>query len=386
MIQPLESGVVKTIFVEEGQLVEVGELLIELDTTASEADSERLAAEQLALKLDRARIESVLAALRAKAGQVIGGSVDADAGFANLSGATEAQVRLQRKRSNKQLVEYWARVAALEDEERQKRAERAAVTERINQLDATVPLITERVEALAKLLEQDLVARTKWLELEQARIEQVKERDVQKNNLAMLEAAIASIKKRQAVLKAEFEKRLLDELSDLENRIAAFEQELIKARQRVTLQQLRAPVTGTVQQLAVHTIGGVVTPAQELMLIVPQEGALQIEAWIPNKDIGFVHEGQATEIKVETFPFTKYGTIDGELINVSNDAVPNEDLGLVYAVQVAMGKTTMRVKDKPVNLSPGMAVTVEVNMGKRRLIEYLLSPLLRYRDESIRER
>ncbi len=122
------------------------------------------------------------------------------------------------------------------------------------------------------------------------------------------------------------------------------------------------------------------------MHIVPDEDAVEIEAWLPNKDIGFVHEGQQTVIKIETFPFTKYGTIEGELIIVSNDATPDENLGLVYAIKVKMDRTIMRVEEKTVNLSPGMAVTVEVNMGKRRLIEYLTSPLLRNKDESARER
>ncbi|MGH9960485.1 MAG: HlyD family efflux transporter periplasmic adaptor subunit, partial [Pyrinomonadaceae bacterium] len=100
----------------------------------------------------------------------------------------------------------------------------------------------------------------------------------------------------------------------IENKLAGLEQERIKAKQRVRLQQLRAPVSGEVQQLAVHTIGGVVTPAQELLRIVPEEGAIEIQAWVANKDIGFVHNGQPAEIKLETFPFTQYGTLDGEVL------------------------------------------------------------------------
>jgi hemolysin D len=269
---------------------------------------------------------------------------------------------------------------------KQRRAERGAVLHRIEQLDATIPLITERTKSLADLLKKDMVPRVQWLELEQERIEQIKEREVQKNNQAMIDAAIASIKQRIAAQKAEFETQLLTELADAENPITAFDQELVKAEQRVTSQKLTAPVTGTVHQLAIHTISGVVTPAQELMHIVPDEDAIEVEAWLPNKDIGFVHEGQAAEIKVETFPFTKYGTIDGEINILSNDATPDEHLGLVYATRVKMFETTMKVKEKIVNLTPGMAVTVEMNLGKRKLIEFLLSPLLRYKDESVRER
>ena len=164
------------------------------------------------------------------------------------------------------------------------------------------------------------------------------------------------------------------------------EQEQVKADKRLALQRLTAPVAGRVHRLAVHTVGGVVTPAQELMHIVPEQGAVEVEAWVANRDIGFVHEGQPAKIKVETFPFTKYGTIAGTVRTVSSDATPDKTLGLVYEAKVTMQKAVMQVQDKLVNLSPGMAVTVEINMGQRRLIEFLLSPLLKYKEESMTER
>ena len=149
---------------------------------------------------------------------------------------------------------------------------------------------------------------------------------------------------------------------------------------------LTAPVTGVVQQLAVHTIGGVVTQAQPLMVIIPSEQRLEADVWVQNKDIGFVFEGQKSELKIETFSFTKYGTIDGEIINISSDAVEDEKLGLVYAARVSLNKSVIQVKDRLANLTPGMAVTVEIKTGKRRLIDYFLSPIMQYQSESIRER
>jgi hemolysin D len=231
-----------------------------------------------------------------------------------------------------------------------------------------------------------LVPRMQWLELEQQRIEQVRQRDVERNNRASLDAAIANIGHRRAAREAEFAQDLLAELTEVENRLAAYRQEHVKAAQRITLQTLSAPVSGSVQQLAVHTIGGVVTPAQDLMHIVPDGEVMEIEAWVQNKDIGFVRAGQPARIKVETFPFTRYGTLGGEVRTVSRDATPDERLGPVYAARVRMHEATVKVEDRLVNLAPGMAVTVEVKLGTRRLIEYLLTPLLRYRDESARER
>src|SRR3990172_4379082 len=372
IIQPLETGVVRSILVKEGERVEAGQPLIELDTTLAGADHLSIKEQQLVFKLDRVRQLTILNTLNKDQT-----SIDH---FNGLSEATPEQIRLQKERARSSLNEYQAKIGALKDEQRQRQAERNAVDQRIQQLDATLPLITERAKSLEEMAKKNMLPRVQWLELEQERIEQVKERDVQKNNLDSLGAAIANINQRLAAQKAEFESQVLTELADAENRIAAFEQEKVKAKKRVTLQKLIAPVSGKVHQLAVHTIGGVVTPAQELMHIVPDEDAVEVEAWLPNKDIGFVHEGQAAEIKVETFPFTKYGVIEAEILNVSNDATPDEYLGLVYAMRVKMHKTIMKVEEKMINLSPGMAVTVEVNLGKRRLIEYLLSPLLRYKD------
>jgi hemolysin D len=385
IIQPLEPGVVRTILVKEGEEVQAGQVLVELDSTLTGADHASIKEQLLALKLDRARILTLLDTINK--GQVTNdqGQMTHDY-FTELKEASNAQLRLQQDRLHAQLNDYYAQTEALKEEQKQRAGERAAVADRIQQLEATIPLITERATALEDLMKKSLVPRVQWLELEQQRIEQVKERDVQNNTLGSLGAGIANIQQRLTAQQAEFGTKLLTELTDTENRIAALEQENVKAEQRMTLQKLTAPVVGKVHQLAVHTIGGVVTPAQELMHIVPDAGDLEVEAWLPNKDIGFVVDGQAAVLKVETFPFTLYGTIDAEVIHVSNDATPDEHLGLVYAMRVKMRQTTMQVKEKIVNLTPGMAVTVEVKMGKRRLIEFLLSPLLKYKDEAARER
>ena len=176
------------------------------------------------------------------------------------------------------------------------------------------------------------------------------------------------------------------------------EQDLVKAEQRMREQRLTAPVDGVVQQLAVHTIGGVVTPAETLMVLVPTESRLEIEAVVANKDIGFVHAGQTAAIKVNTFLFTRYGLLQGEVVDVSPDAAtpasgaasvdgaaePPREPG--FTARIFLDRTVMQIGDKLVPLRPGMAVTVEINTGRRRIIEYLLSPLLRYQQETLRER
>jgi hemolysin D len=176
-------------------------------------------------------------------------------------------------------------------------------------------------------------------------------------------------------------------LAEAETRAHSLSKELAKAQTRSSQQYLTASIDGVVQQLAVHTVGGVVTPAQQLMVIAPQEGHVEIEAWIENKDIGFVNEAQDAEIKIEAFPFTRYGTIPGRVLSLSKDAVPLEKAGFFYGARVSMEHASIVVENnKNVPLTPGMNVSVEIKTGKRRVIEYFLSPLLQATSSSIRER
>src|SRR5262249_19803790 len=230
---------------------------------------------------------------------------------------------------------------------------------------------------------------------------------IQKSRRQEAEAAVTTIIETRKQTDAEYRRTLFAELTDVERKAAGLFQDFIKAEQRTNLQQLKAPTDGVVQQLAIHTIGGVVTPAQILLMVVPVDEHLEIEAMVSNRDIGFVHPGQDAEIKVDTFNFTRYGLLHGEVLGVSSDAIirdraqdrsgekspgtetsSSEPKGqeLVYAARVSLDRKQMQVEDRLVNLSPGMAVTVEIRTGTRTVLSYLLSPLLRYKQESLRER
>jgi hemolysin D len=187
-------------------------------------------------------------------------------------------------------------------------------------------------------------------------------------------------------LAAETRRITLDSITEGQQKAEALVQELLKASQRSKLMKLTSPVDGTVQQLAVHTVGGVVTPAQPMMSVVPSDNPLEVEAFIENKDIGFVKVNQAAEVKIETFQYTKYGTLDAKITSVSHDAINDEKRGLIYSARVKIDRSTMTIGGAEVNLSPGMAVTVEIKTGKRRVIDYFLSPLLQYGHESLTER
>ena len=247
-----------------------------------------------------------------------------------------------------------------------------------------------------------------YLDAQTRLVEQQNERIVQQRKIVEIAAARQALEQQIEQTKAAYEHQVLNDLSDAEKKVAELSQDLIKADQKTGEQILRSPIDGTVQQLAMHTVGGVVTPAQQLMTIVPMDSHLEAEAMISNRDIGFVSEGQPAEVKIDTFNFTRYGLLQGKVVSVSQDAIvrdkPNakaadkklggalsdssepEGQELLYSARVSLDGTQMQIEDKLVNLTPGMAVTVEIKTGTRRLIEYLMSPLLRYRHESLRER
>lgn len=371
VIQPYEAGVIAAIHVQDGQAVQQGDVLIELDATLNRADRDRVSNEQRAAKVDAARLRAL---------------IKGEAAFDAPADADQAYVGLQLQLLRDQLAEYQAKVAATQHLVDQRQAALEQTNENILRLEATVPMEVERAEAYKKLLEHEAVTKMDFLQAEGQRIDKAQELAGQKKKLQQDRAALAEAEKHYQAMVSEFQQNKQAELSVLETKVASLAQEVTKAGQKAGLQRLMSPIDGVVQQLAVHTVGGVVTPAQQLLIVVPRDHPLEVEAQVENKDVGFVKEGQPVEIKVETFQFTLYGTVSGHVLTVSNDAAPIENVGLVYPTRVSMDRSVIHVEGKQVNLSPGMAVTVEMKTGQRRIIEYLLSPLLRSAQESLRER
>lgn len=394
IIQPLEAGVVRAIHIRDGQHVKQGDLLIELDPTTSGADVQRVESDLVNARLDAWRwglLAKLVGKKEAPATErpTITNNVAIEEEAPESTGiekATSEQRATQIAMLRRQLEESTARIAALDEALTQHRAELTTAKIMTTKLSATLPLITQRAASLRTLKEQSLAPEQDYLTLEQQRLEQLHDLDAQRSRVQETESAISSVLKQKHVLQAEFVRNAMEQFSTARNTARTLEQDLIKAGQRRALQQLTAPVDGVVQQLVVNTVGGVVTPAQPLMVIVPEGQTFEAEALVQNKDIGFVEDGQNAIVKIDTFPFTKYGTLAGTIQHVSNDAIEDKQQGFVYAARVTLAQSAIHVGEKLVNLAPGMTVTVEVQTGKRRLIEYFLSPLMRYSAESARER
>ena len=371
VIQPLESGVIAAIRVRDGQEVKAGDVLIELDSTVNAADQEKTANEFRAAKMDSARLRALLAWKD---------TIEVP------PGSDPRYVEMQQQLLRDQLSEQRARLGAVQQQVEQRKAAMDGTKSEIAKLQATVPMLTQKAEAYKKLLKDQYVAEMQYLDAEQARVEAAQNLESQKKKLNQDQAALAEAERNYDRMKSDIQQGRMAELTANETKATSLAQEAVKAGQKTGQQRLTAPIDGVVQQLIVHTVGGVVTPAQQLMLVVPKEHQLEVEAMVENKDIGFVKEGQPVEVKIETFPFTIYGSIPGKVLTVSDDAIEQEKVGLVYAARVSMSRSTIDLGDKVVTLSPGMAVTVDIQTGQRRLIEFILSPLLKSLKESARER
>jgi hemolysin D len=394
LIQPLEAGVVRAILVHDGQQVRAGDSLIELDPTMTTAERDRVKGDLVGAQLDVARLRAALSE-----------GNDPLAAFHPPEGATTAQIEMHRQFLASQTSEQRSKMFELDRQTSQKEAERTTMEANITKLEATIPLLQERVDVRKYLFDKALGTKLTYLSEQQDLVGQQQDLLIQRSKMKEVDASLAALRETRDRTAAEFRRTLFDELVKAEQKSAGMAQDAIKAERRAKLQDLVAPVDGVVQQLAVHTVGGVVTPAQALAVVVPQDSHLEIEATLSNDDVGFVHTGQEVEIKVHTFSFTRYGLLHGRVLGVSTDSIPREGgdarpraenasekdpqqqgQDLVYAVRISLDQHQMQDGDKKVDLGPGMAVTAEVKTGSRRIIGYLLSPLAKYEHDVGRER
>lgn len=373
VIQPFETGVVHAIHVRDGQRVEQDQVLVELDPTEADADVTRVARELVTAQMTAARLEALL-------------SNNPMAAFSPPEGVPQDLVKHNLRHLETAVVERIARNATLLNDINQRRAEIRTTEVEIMRVEKILPKMLERLNMSQALLDKNFTPRLDHLRLEEERVGLDTQLASAQSRMEELKASLGAITSRSDQLLAEERRTTLDQLADANTRADGLKQELIKARDRSSRLTMRAPVSGVVQQLAIHTQGGVVTPAQELMIVVPAEGGIVIEAMLNNIDKGHVHKGQEVEIKIDSFPFTKFGTLNGTVETVSRYSVLDEKLGWVYPASFNLFETEILVGNKYVQLSPGMTVTAEIKTGKRRMIAYLLAPLQEYQSESLKER
>lgn len=378
VIQTSETAVVKAIHVTDGQTVKAGQLLLELDSTSADADVGRIKSDLLAARVDSARAEAMLGAINGRRTPVsLAGTItDAD----------PAHVLAAERWLQGQYQEFRSSLDQAEAEIQQRQADIQGAKAQVDSLQKTLPIATKLATDYEHLLQKQYIARHAYLEKEQARLDIERQLSVQQVSILQSSAAKHEAERRRDSVIAQTRRAMLDLLQQADQKIASLTQELSKARYQEDLTTVEAPVDGTVQQLSTHTIGGVVTPAQPLMYLVPAGEPVEVEAMLENKDVGFVHAGQKVTIKVETFTFTKYGAVEGQIKSVSTDAIEDEKRGLIFSTKITLDTDHLVVNGRPVPLAPGMSVSAEIKTETRRVIEYFLSPLQQHVSESLRER
>lgn len=365
-IQPLTAGVVRKILIEPGMAVEKGQILMEIDP--SEIDPELAS-----MKDDLHQVELELMRLDA----LLGGT-----GFNPEPNGFEErliQVQLDLYQAAKDRLQKQVRVK--QEELRQYQERLAAQTEVHRQAAYNHGVASDRHQRLEKV--KDLISKDDY---QQARSEKQRFASEMMTSQDAIDEVLASIDRVQKeidLIKEEERNRLLAELAEKRQRQVYLQGRIEQADFRSKRQQLRSPVKGRISQLLFHTVGGVVSPAERLATIVPDDSPLQIKAMVMNKDVGFLTQDMDVAIKIDTFEFQKYGMLDGKLLQVSTDSIEDERIGLVYEAYVHPLQTSLMVEGVDTAITPGMGVTAEMKVGKRRIIEFFIYPLIKYLDEGI---
>ena len=382
VIQPLEASVVKRVLVKDGDLVKAGQVLVELDATVATADKASVQ-EQLKAAVSEERRTGALA-------QLLAGQKPLEQVLRALQATSSQDTSADQAATEAQLMAEWqdisAKLAKLDAEAARRQAEIATVQASIAKLEATVPMARTREDDFKKLVGEGFISGHATQDKTRERVELERDLATQRAHLAEAISAQKETAQAKAAFQAETRRSLSDRQAQAATKHQQFSADERKAEQRQRLMQLTAPVDGVIQQLAVHSVGGVVTSAQPLMIVVPGSASVTAEVSIANLDIGFVNAGQTAEVKFETFPYTKYGTVQARVDVVTADAVTDEKKGSYYPATLTLAARDMLIDGKRVNLSPGMNITAEIKTGRRRIIEYLMSPVQRAGSESLRER
>lgn len=392
VIEPLITGTVKAIHVKAGDHAAAGDVLIELDAGEYAAERRKLTGSLTVAEVSAARLKALLDA-------VARDTPSAAAGFAAPADAPSAVVELQLLQMRQSLSAYRAEQTSLEADISQKKVEIEHSKKALAERRKLVNFTSDRLNIFVQLEERGVGIKSNTLDARREEQDQLMAAVAEEGRIAGLEAATDTLVARQRERRETYLDKVATELIEIDRAIGVLRQDLIKAELFERASTLKAPVSGRVQQIAVNTLGEVAQTGEQLMVLVPDGMALEVEAMLLNKDKGFVREGQQVRIKLEAFPFTKYGTLNGKVLIVSNDAVQmgtsraaegataQDATGpLVFPVRLSLQEASVEADGERVALTPGMALTAEVKIGERRVLEFLLDPLTEMRDEAFHER
>ena len=367
-IQSSISGTIEAINISNGDEVRAGEILIELDATEPFNEHQQIL-EQLEFKHHE---------------------IERTQHFADY---LEQGVLIQLPSSNPQQALFKEQLEShtqkLEQLHAQLRSSQLSHSQAKAQLDSVLqlfPIVKAETEAVQTLVARGASPKSALLTQQQRLIEVEGSVSRLKLDVDSTQSQTLSIQKQIQAFQAESKAQTLSALLQLQEEARVLNGDITQIKWLIEQHRVRAPIDGIVSDLNAFTLGAVATSAETLMNLVPLNQTLRVEAWLQNSDVGFIRAGQRAEVKVDAFSFTKYGVIDAEIIHLGADAKQNEQGVLVFPAELKLFTETLEVDGATHHLQPGMSVSAELKTGKRRIIEYLLSPLLRMKTDSIEER
>lgn len=372
-VQAADAGRVAEILVESGDLVSAGDRLLILDP---EGQTDTLGG--LQRELSQARADELMntALLGVDPLEVF------DRAAISESGLRLATERLLTER----YASHQSELRQLEEAEQSLLSEQSAIRIQIKQLDQTMPLLKQQMLSSGTLGEDGATGQSAILQMRAEFVAKQAEQDAARETLIQLERQVAQLQAQRDALVGRFRAEAAEAQRFAASQAAQLEFDIREQERLAARKVLSAPVSGFVHELEINTIGAVVTAGQRLMSIIPSDLPLVAEIAIENKDIGFASEGDPVELKFDAFPFTRYGLIDGVLTSIGRSTEEIDGQGAVYKATVILAQQKMRTAEADVPLTPGMSLSADIKTGQRRIAEYFLSPLLRYRDEVLRER
>lgn len=374
-LEPLEPGMVRAIKVREGEHIKAGQVLIELDPTQAHADAQSAGTELTTAGLVLARANALLSYASGGGGEVYA-----------PEGAASTAVQAERQLVTARISAYQAKRGSIDERRTGAEASSRSAVAEIVKLERTLPILKSQLEDQVLLESKGFGARQKVLQLQQQIVTVEQDIISQRARLDEARAQVASLNRDAAELREQFVSQAAQERTEAEGLTATRVDNLNKADQKLRLQTLAAPVSGVVQSVAVTTLGEVVESGKPIVTIVPDGEDLVVEALVLNKDVGFVSRGDEVIVKLEAYPFTRYGTLEGRVTEVSPDAIVDEKRGLVFPVRIKLSQDQFKVDGKPRPLFSGMGVSAEIVTGKRTVISYLWSPVAKAVNEAGRER
>ena len=373
VVQNLEGGIIAAIYVAEGDAVTKNDVLMRLDDTQFASKFSENRATLYGLQAVIARLEVEIAGKPLELPQSVIDNVPMIA-------------RNERSLYESRLRELGAMVAVFNQQIIQKKQELIELDTRIRQLERSLELAEKELVIKRPLVDKGILPELDLISLEREHNEIDGTLETSRQSIPRIEAGITEIKRKISESRAIFRSSALKELNEAQVKSNALTELLESSQDRVQRTEVRAPVDGTIKRVLINTIGGVVRGGMDLIEIVPRDDKLLVEAKIRPSDIAFLHPGQEAIVKIAAYDYSIFGSLPAKLVHISADTIVDEKEESYYVIRVLTDRTDLGDETKTLPIIAGMTATVDILIGKRTVLEYLLKPILRGREKALRER